>query len=316
MTCVLVYIEIIISHDSIMFDMKKGESVHLNAIHWVPLFGPVQVDDGSIKFVLDATEASVRSEPETAEIASNFDFTQGDIQFNVAFSEKTSMCSVVLNTMQDTGQLHIGLNLGGAFGIATYNGSWDIIKTVGEISQLQPNRTYHVRVSIVGQQVRLFVDTVLVLECDVRIDRSPVHLYMFGRERIIFSDIEFTRRKVFVALSDVAREQIGMKIDGVIRQELLEPVSLDMTFHTVSDVVRTIAESSCVITTAASDYSLGFYQVGIAHGMGKPVIVLCHKAERGTYLFAYDHTQTVFYDDSLSGNSHLEASVRKLLSSL
>jgi hypothetical protein len=77
----------------------------------------------------------------------------------------------------------------------------------------------------------------------------------------------------------------------------------------ITDIVQSIEKAAFVIADISPLNANVFYEVGYAHGINKPTILM---AETGTNLpFDVSPFRTIFYDNSISGKSRLEQGLRE-----
>lgn len=295
----------------------EGGTTSVNNIRWMSLFGQFEVAGESVRFMpMLETDDSGESTLSAAQIASNLEFSQGEVSFDITFEDPHSVCTVVFNTGEESGQLHIGLNLGGAYGVAKLSDTWQSIKSVGVVGQLQPDKTYHFRVSIFGKETKIYVNDVMVLETQIEVTRSPLHLYAFGRGAITFSRFKCERPKIFVSLSEPVSALCGSLVNRVASEWLFDVNVVNLEYGSVDDVFDAARKSMAIITNVSPNYLQGFYHVGLFQGAGKPALVLCNKTERGLYEFHAGTTQMVYFDESPTAQRHINDALIRFLESL
>jgi nucleoside 2-deoxyribosyltransferase len=82
----------------------------------------------------------------------------------------------------------------------------------------------------------------------------------------------------------------------------------------VADVARQIVESKVVIAEITPANPNVYYEVGFAHALNKPTILI---AEKPTKLpFDVAPHRVLFYENSINGKARLEAGLRKHLHSI
>jgi nucleoside 2-deoxyribosyltransferase len=80
------------------------------------------------------------------------------------------------------------------------------------------------------------------------------------------------------------------------------------------DIKRQIAEAKIVIAEITAPNQNVFYELGYAHALNKPTILL---AQRGKELpFDIRSYRVIFYDDSIGGKPTLERSLQKHLEAI
>ncbi len=191
---------------------------------------------------------------------------------------------------------------------------WRGIRTAGDQHNLSANTPYEVEVSLRGQTVRLAVDGVRVLEGTLpyppRDDQAG--LFAWGDARVEFqkADVEKHNPRAFVVM------QFGDPYNSVY-QDVIKRVAENTGFEAyradevygpgiiLRDIIRGLAESEVIIADITPPNPNVFYELGYAHALGKPTILL---AERERQLpFDVSGYRCIFYDDSIKGKGELEA---------
>jgi hypothetical protein len=199
---------------------------------------------------------------------------------------------------------------------------WGILKATGPITALQPNRSYPLEADIRGQEVRVRVDSVAVLEVLLSrpLEGKQTGLIAAGEGRVTFSQFEVSsdRPRLFVAME--YREPFDTFYQKVIKPQAehdFEVVRIDekpgpgVIFQ---DMQREIAQADVVIAEITHSNPNVFYELGYAHALGKPTILL---AQRGVDLpFDIRSFRVVFYDDSIGGKSRVEEDLSRHLDAI
>jgi hypothetical protein len=197
---------------------------------------------------------------------------------------------------------------------------WQPTTTAGSKANLEAERQYLIEVSVLGQRIRLDVDGVRIFE---QILRSPlkgkqIGLIASGQERISFTrlDVRNERPVVFVAM------QFSEPFD-ILYREVIKPGvdKLDLQIMRIDelaapgiifeDIKRSIAESKIVIAEITGPNPNVFYELGYAHALNKPTILLAKKG--GELPFDIRSYRVIFYDDTIGGKPAVERSLEKHL---
>jgi hypothetical protein len=199
---------------------------------------------------------------------------------------------------------------------------WGVLKATGPITALQPNRDYPLEADIRGQEVRVKVDGVSVLEVLLSrpLEGKQIGLIAAGEGKVTFSQVEVTsdRPRLFVAME--YREPFDTFYQKVIKPQAesdFEVVRIDEKTGPgviFQDMQREIAQADVVIAEITHSNPNVFYELGYAHALGKPTILL---AQRGVDLpFDIRSFRVVFYDDSIGGKSRVEEDLSKHLEAI
>jgi nucleoside 2-deoxyribosyltransferase len=82
----------------------------------------------------------------------------------------------------------------------------------------------------------------------------------------------------------------------------------------ISDITRRLQEADVVIADISVENANVYYELGYAHALGKPAILL---AEKGKALpFDISGFRTLFYENSIAGKSQIEAGLKKHLEAI
>jgi len=169
-------------------------------------------------------------------------------------------------------------------------------------------------VSQTGSLINLYADGVLVLRyvMPYAIPTSQCGLYCQATSNVRVADflVETRPRTAFVIMefsppfenlfSEVIKpvaEKCGYKAEKA--DDVLGPGLI------VWDITRKIQEADIVIADVTPVNANVYYEIGYAHAIGKPTILL---AEKGKELpFDISGFRTLFYENSIAGKSQIEA---------
>jgi len=200
---------------------------------------------------------------------------------------------------------------------------WQGVENVGSARNLESGKPYHMEVNQVGQEIRLVVDGVAVAErlLSQPLTGSQLGLFAWGKTRIDFRELSVSTSKpqVFVAM------QFGQPFD-TLYQEVINPGARTLGLDVIridevagpgiifEDIKRQIAEAKIVIAEITAPNQNVFYELGYAHALSKPTILL---AQRGKELpFDIRSYRVIFYDDTIGGKPALERSLQKHLEAI
>jgi len=194
---------------------------------------------------------------------------------------------------------------------------------MGTRENLRADQDYLLELQVQGQELRMLVDDVLVFQhlLSQPLEGKQVGLLAEGTSPISFSDFEVkaNRPRAFVAM------QYSEPFDTFYREVIL-PQAEHAGFQVVridekngpgvifQDMQREIEQAGIVIAEISPANTNVFYELGYAHALGKPTILL---ARRGSDLpFDIRSYRVVFYNDTIGGKPEVERSLRKHLESI
>jgi hypothetical protein len=250
----------------------------------------------------------------------NQTFTGGSITSNIKFTGKSqaTCCEIILSfdpATQNTLNVGIPAYSLPMFAVREYkNNKWNYIATAGDReSALEVNRDYEIKVTVIGSLLSLFSNGVEVLRTNLPSSylQSQVGLFCIDYNDIIITkfDVKNRRPRAFVVMqfsdpfNDVYMEVIR-KVCEELRVDVLRIDESSGPGLIIADISRAIIESTLVIADITPVNANVFYEVGYAHGLQKPTILI---AERSTKLpFDVSPFRTLLYENSISGKPKLE----------
>lgn len=84
----------------------------------------------------------------------------------------------------------------------------------------------------------------------------------------------------------------------------------------LNDIIASIRSASVIIADITPDNPNVFYEVGYAHALAKPTILLCEKGIRNKLPFDVSGFRTIFYDNTIGGKRQIEDKLRSHLQSI
>jgi hypothetical protein len=199
---------------------------------------------------------------------------------------------------------------------------WRPLKSAGPRDVLEARRKYTLDVRLIGQELRVSVDGVKVLEVLIPrpLEGKQTGLTAAGSHSVRFSSFVTAadRPRAFVAME--YREPFDTFYREVIKpqaEKLYEVVRIDEKSGPgviFQDMQREISQSDIVIAEITPANPNVFYELGYAQALGKPTILL---AQRGGKLpFDIASYRVVFYDDSIGGKSRVEEDLARHLDAI
>ena len=234
-------------------------------------------------------------------------------------SQNTTAGIVFNYNTQDQGLLLAALGYAPMFAIRHQGREkWTSIASAGPTNSLEQDRVYRLEVSLHGSLVYMRVDGIEVLKTILPfpLPQSQVGIFCVNQNDIIIDNfsVNAVEPKAFVVMEftspynevylDVIKEICAEeKIDVVRADEEGGPGLI------IEDIARLIRESKLIIADISPVNANVFYEVGFAHALNKPTILI---AEKGTNLpFDVSPFRTLFYENSIGGKKKLEEGLRK-----
>ena len=294
-------------------------------VHWISIFGSIEATENQIKYIpYQITEGSNQGNYGIANAKSNIEFENGIITFKVFLKNPKSICQIILNHGTQN-EINIGLNLGkSAYGMAAYKaGKWEHISAVGYDQTPNVEEWIPVKIKVSGSIIELYVYEIKACAGIETIVNSQLGIAMGGVDgEVLVKDIHVkgTTPQIFVVMQFT--EQYNELYNEVIRPtcesygyECIRADDMYTNKLIIEDIVQYIKESSIVIADITPNNPNVFYEVGYAHGSGKPTILLSDK-KREQVPFDVSGFRTLFYDNTIGGKAVIEERLKKHLDNI
>ena len=288
---------------------------------WAPLLGKFQENEGIIVFKGDTVIYNEQPGPAIGNFICDQTFGGGTISADIEFTDvKTvSACEIIVWFDPSTNNfVSAGFGPKSLYSIRQFSSRWIDYALVGDRGNLQDHRRYHVEVKVSGQQMILAVDGVKVCSANLPfpLPQSQPGIWCQGQKDIFIHNYQVTRvtPTVFVVMQFTTpyNELYDEVIKKVCSEFELQAVRVDETFGPgiiIADIAKQILEAKIVIADITPKNPNVYYEVGFAHALNKPTILI---AERPTELpFDVSSFRTLFYENSIPGKAKIEDGLRK-----
>lgn len=291
---------------------------------WVPLVGSCRVEKGVLKYSPTLiAEGENAGRPAVALMKSNLLFENGTVTFRAKIKDAEAKVQIGFGSGHAV-QVFCGLNIGSAaFGMGTFsNDKWDNFTTAAYGISPPLDEYITVKVLVAGSQITLFINGIEVLKGTYQVRRAQLTMLLSGSSPVEAElvSVETAENVAFVVM------QFTDEFNALY-QEVIAPVCDLFDFTAVraddiynnglivEDIARSIRESALVIADITPNISNVYYEVGYAHGLAKPTILLADKS-RGSLPFDVSGHRTIFYDNTIGGKSNLEEKLKNHISNL
>jgi hypothetical protein len=289
---------------------------------WAPIVGRWTIDNGTVTY--NGPEEGV-SHP-FGICLSNARFGEGKIKVKVELSADTA--GRVVFGYRSQGESYWTVGLGGyqrAYVLSEFDPSfgWRGTSVLGSQANLVPNKKYELEAKLSGQRVYFAVDHVRVLEhvLEQPVTSGQVGVFAWGERKVEFGDMAVSQLpgKVFVVMqfSEPYKQLYSEVIRPVANEFGLEAYHVGEVFGpgvVLNDIVQGLVEAKVVIAEVTPSNQNVFYELGYAHALEKPTILL---AERGKQLpFDITGYRCLFYENTIGGKKQVEEGLRKHLASI
>lgn len=263
---------------------------------------------------------------------SNVRFLEGEARVTVRRTDGVGLVDgrIVLgyrSVNQD--YITVGLHAEGkAYQIVHYNPAigWSPLASAGLAENLAVGRPITMRVLVRGQRVSLEADGVRVLEhvLPMPLPYGQLGLFTWARQGGTFEFADFTadpvRGDAFVVMQFSGFEELYTDvIEPLAKQFGLRPYRADQVYgpgSIMDDIIRGIETAQIVIAEITPTNENVFYEVGYAHALKKPTILLANKKDREKLPFDLSGFRVLFYENSIGGKRKVEEGLRKHLQAI
>ncbi len=263
---------------------------------------------------------------------SNERFSQGRITFRVCFHEAgtSPLCHVTFNhDLINNSFMSAGL---GGFGtlasVISVKEQQELLASFGEERHIESGREYQVALDISGSRVVLRVDDIELINVVIPsgIAKRQIGFWCRSEQKVSVSGIQVTgqqEEKAFVVM------QFGSPFDQLYQEVILDvckefellPIRADELVGPgliIEDVTNGLIESKVVLAEITPANPNVYYELGYAHAIRKPVILMVDKDElaRNSSKLPFDIAgyRAIFYENTIAGKSRIVEDLRKHLS--
>ncbi len=292
-------------------------------VTWIATAGRFNIGDDHITFLDRDDTLGTLGDPLFGMIRSNIDFEQGSVEFDFRISDPQASVQVAIPGSNS--DLFAGVNVMHApYGFAAFRerSTWEPKGGVGHGAAPILNQWRRMRVVVEGSEVSLFVDGVNIVSTTFPTARGQLYFAFFGAAGSEVRRISVKTRQpvAFVVM------QFTDEFNSLYR-EVIKPVCEHFgyrvvradEFHTstmiVDDIIRSLRDSSVVIADITPDNPNVFYEVGYAHALGTPTILLSDRS-RSRLPFDVSGLRTIFYSNTIAGKRDVEEALTRHLTTL
>ncbi len=294
--------------------------------NWTSIFGAftLKKDELIFKGGLIEYEAS-KPGAALANLICDETFGGGTISAEITFKsvEYPAACEIMIYFDPETKNfVSVGLGGGGAmYSARSWASKWTAHVLTGEFTNLVINKPYKVIVELKGSKIILIVDGIIVISTNLpyNLPMSQVGLWCQSTSDIHIKGFTVHKEKpkafVVMQFSSPYNELYEDVIKTVCEEFKLNVIRADESYGPgliLADITKQIYESRLIIAEISPVNPNVFYEVGYAHALNKPTILI---AEKSTKLpFDVSPFRTLFYENTIAGKRKIEDGFRKHIS--
>lgn len=257
-------------------------------------------------------------------------FLDGEIEAEIVFEDDItqSICDIVFN-FEPRDYTIFAVRLGGVAGfccITHYDGfykNWNMLACQGNLNQIIPNKAYKLKFIKIGSYIKVFVDDIYILDYVLPFNLFPRQIGIgcnsFGQIIIKNFKVKTNLAKAFVIMPfkspfNEFYEKIIKKVCSDLNIEVKRGDEIISTNVAMQDIIQDINYSNFIIAEVSEANPNVYYELGYAHALNKPVILL---AKKNTKIpFDISHYRVIYYDDNIIFRDELENKLKSYLKSI
>ena len=223
---------------------------------------------------------------------------------------------------------YLTVGLGGgdniAYAVSEFSPStgWRRLAGVGERASLRGGHPYDVEVTSAGQWLSLSVGGIQVITHALRQppELGHVGLFAWGNGAVSFEQASVAARpqSAFVVMQfttpfDALFEDVIRPVCDELEIEAYRASDIYRPGVIIQDIIQGLHESQVIIAAITPANPNMFYELGYAHALGKPTILLADRKETDQLPFDLNPFRVIFYDNTIRGRNHIESDLRRHL---
>lgn len=208
----------------------------------------------------------------------------------------------------------------GFFGLDYFNGGkWEFKGLGGNNNILKANQKYHISLEIQGNMLRFFINDVCVYTYSSFISSaSTCGICVSNNSDVVIENIDINPNLATVfSIMKFEKDFDELYTDVIIpkcEEFGYRSVRADECYTTtaiIQDIIKEISEASVIIADVTMDNPNVFYELGYAHALKKPTILLADVEKREKLPFDISGQRVVFYNNSIGGKKDIEKKLEK-----
>lgn len=295
--------------------------------NWAALAGRWELAEGSSRYL--GPEPGTNSDAIGLALGS-IRFRDGEAETAITLSRTDETSAGILFGFQSLGSSYLAATLGAfdrAYSIVEFQPGfgWHSIAQAGSLRNLKADKSYRVSLQVNGQEARFSVDGVDVIDTVLPrpIEGTGLGFYAYGEGKAEFAGLRVRASAPSIFVMMPFREPFD-----TLYREVIAPIAEENRFQVVrideiagpgiilNDIQQQIAQSHAVVAEITTPNPNVFYELGYAHALRKPAILLVRREEGHSMPFDVRSFRAIFYDDTIGGKKAVERSLRQHLAAI
>lgn len=300
---------------------------------WLSMHGEFEKINDTIKFkggnlpYLDEKTQEFKEGSQYGILLFNEQFFNGKIEATIEFEkiDDGDEAEIIYNYLDETYFSCAGItNSLMKYEYKIFNRGWNFIKAIGQTT-LTKNKKYNLKLDIVGSILILYVNGIKVFSTYLKEpqNRTQIGIWVRSKSSITIRNFKavYEKPKAFVVMQfgDNYDDLYQDVIKSVCEKNGYEVYRADEGLGTgliLNDIISAIKNSAIVIADITPNNPNVFYEVGFAHALEKPTILLNEKSQREKLPFDISGFRTIFYDNSIGGKKIVEEKLAQFVENL
>lgn len=287
--------------------------------------------EGKTVEVVDPNTKAVTKSPLYSSILFPVFFKGGSFSFDIELSDvfPLTRCGIILNHSCIDGRLtylQAGIrNQGGLCSLEYYNGStWEFLSAFGNEGQLEKNNRYSIEVNVAGNVLSFFVNGIPMFSFSrLSALKGVCGIYTYNEADSTVSNIKIDLKKptsFSIMKFEKDFDELYQNVISPICEDYgYKPLRADECYTSsaiIQDIIREISNASLIIADVTMDNPNVFYELGYAHALNKPTILLADINKRDQLPFDIKGYRTIFYKNTIGGKKEVENMLRKYIDNI
>ncbi|SIQ03525.1 TIR domain-containing protein [Halanaerobium kushneri] len=277
-----------------------------------------QIDDGQLIYEPEDEKGN----PEMCYFKSDKYFNEGEISFKV--KAETSCTSIgIQHKIRENGEI-VNMKIGHAFKSEAFGFDIEGIgNKKGSLKHFDLNNELFFKIKVKGSKVRLLVNNIEIINSTANLLENQLTFFMRSKKRVKIHDVEVNsyKLKAFVVMqfSEEFNQLYKDVIAPICENKDIESIRADNIYSStpiLKDITENIKDSSLIIAEITPNNPNVFYEIGYAHAINKPTILLCERNSRDKLPFDLSGFRVIFYENTIAGKKRIENELERFLDNI
>ena len=279
----------------------------------------------------DPNTKAIIPSPEYSSILFPIALKTGSLSFDVEFSDVSALtrCGFLLNFSFVDGKqeyFQSSIRNKGCFcSLDYFNGTtWDALIGFGDEEKIERKRKYSLGLTVEGNILSFSLNGVPVyVYSRLNTSNGICGIYTFNESDSTITNVQINAEKP-TAFSIMKFER---DFDELY-QNVITPICEEYGYKSlradecytssaiIQDIVKEISSASLIIADITMDNPNVFYELGYAHALNKPTILLADTNKRDRLPFDISGYRTIFYENTIGGKKEIEKMLHKYIENI